>query len=61
MRKHYDTTIEITLHTNRKTLEEMIRTLVGNRKLVDKYDGLGVPKRKKFRRAFPKKKISSLS
>ena len=55
MRKYY--TIEITLHTNRKTLEEMIRTLVGNRKSVDEVDGLGVPKRKKFRRAFPKKKI----
>lgn len=54
MRKYYDTTIEITLHTNKKTLEEMIRTLVGNRKLVDKVDGLGVEKRE-LKRAFSKK------
>ena len=49
------TTIEITLHTNKKTLEEMIRTLVGNKKSVDKFDGLGVKKRK-LKRAFLKKK-----
>lgn len=46
MRKYY--TIEKTTWTSRPALEKMIRTLVGNRKPVDKYDGLGVPKRKNF-------------
>lgn len=54
-------TIEITLHTDRKSLVAMIKSLVGNRKSVDEVDGLGVPKRKKLRWAFPKKKISSES
>ena len=51
-------TIEITLHTDRKSLVAMIKSLVGNRKSVDEVDGLGVPKRKKLRRAFPKKKLA---
>lgn len=61
MRKYYyyEPTIEKTLRTDKKSLEKMIRRCVGNRKSVDEVDGLGVPKRKKFRRAFPKKKILS--
>ena len=35
MRKYYDTTIEKTLHCNRKSLEEMIRCCVGNRKNLE--------------------------
>ena len=35
MIKYYDTTIEKTLHCNRKSLEEMIRCCVGNRKNLE--------------------------
>ena len=55
MRKYYNETIEITLHTNKESLVAMIETILGNRKSLDKFDGLGVKKRK-FRWAFPKKK-----
>ena len=62
MVKKYNITIKDTLHTNKECLASMIRTLVGNRKSVEKFDGLGIPKRKKFRRAGTlQKKISSES
>ena len=48
MRKYY--TIEKTLHCNRKSLEEMIRCCVGNRKnpSCDICNTIEQPKKKKF-------------
>ena len=46
MRRYY--TIEKTTWTSRSALEMMIKFLVGNRKSVEKFDGLGIPKRKNF-------------
>ena len=53
-------TIEITLHTDRKSLVAMIKSLVGNRKPVDEEKNFSTEKKFLGRQNF-KKKISSPS